>query len=127
MTTQEALVARVLAAETQRCAAMVAGDVETLERLLGDELLYGHTGGTLDTKAVYLGKFRADELAYPSLSSTPVDVHVHGDVVLVWIEVRGHVITPVVDKDMHNRTLCVWQARGEDVVLVAHQTTVLPL
>ena len=61
------------------------------------------------------------------MSSEPVEVRVHGDVVLLWIEARGHVTTPVVDKDMHNRTLCVWQQRGDRVVLVAHQTTVLPL
>ena len=127
MTDPDDLVPRVLAAEQQRCAAMVAGDVDALDRLLGDELLYGHTSGTLDTKDAYLEKFRAGALTYPSMSSEPVQVHVHGDVVLLWIEARGHVTTPVVDKDMHNRTLCVWQQRGDRVVLVAHQTTVLPL
>ena len=125
--TSDDLVQRVVAAEAQRCAAMVGGDVDVLDRLLGDELLYGHTSGTLDTKASYLAKFRRGELTYPTMSSELLDAHVHGDVVLLWIEARGHVITPVVDKDMHNRTLCVWQERGDTVVLVAHQTTVLPL
>ena len=124
--TPDDLVPHVLAAEAQRCAAMVAGDVDVLDRLLGDELLYGHTSGTLDTKDAYLGKFRAGELSYPSMSSEPVHARVVGDTVLLWSEAVGHVITPVVDKTMHNRLLCVWQRRGDDVVLVALQTTVLP-
>jgi hypothetical protein len=123
----EQLVSQVHAAEAERCAAMVAADVSALDRLLGEELLYGHTGGARDSKADYLGKFRAGELRYPTMSSTPVAAKVYGDTVLLWIESRGSVITPVMTKDMHSRTLCVWQRRGDAVVLVAHQPTVMPL
>ena len=121
------LVTAAVRAEEQRCTAMVAGDVDTLDRLLGDDLLYGHTSGTWDTKDAYLGKFRAGQLRYPSMSSEPVHARVVGDTVLLWSEAVGHVVTPVVDKAMHNRLLCVWQRRGDDAVLVALQTTVLPV
>ena len=120
------LVTAAVRAEEQRCAAMVNGDVDTLDRLLGADLLYGHTSGTWDTKADYLGKFRAGQLRYPSMSSEPVHARVHGDTVLLWSEAVGHVVTPVVDKAMHNRVLGVWQQQGDRVVLVALQTTVLP-
>lgn len=121
------LVQRVHVAEAERCTAMVAADVNALDRLLDEDLLYGHTGGARDTKTDYLEKFRAGELRYPTMSSTPVATQVHGDLVLLWTEARGSVVTPVVNKDMHNRTLCVWKQRGDAVVLLAHQPTVMPL
>ena len=121
------LVDQVLLAEEQRRAAVLAGDADALERLLGDDLRYGHTGGAWDTKQVYVEKVRSGDLRFLALSSEQVEAQVHGDTVLLWLETLGHVVTPTADKQMRNRTLSVWERHGDAVVLAAHQTTVLPL
>ena len=49
----------VLAAEDERYAAMVDGDLETLDRLLADEVSYAHSSGVRDTKEQYFAKVRS--------------------------------------------------------------------
>lgn len=56
--------AAVLSADDQRLDAMRAGDVETLARLLCDDVRYIHSGGDRDDKAGYLGSLRSGALVY---------------------------------------------------------------
>jgi hypothetical protein len=45
--------------EGRRYQAMIDGDADTLEQLLGDGLVYTHSTGTSDGKAAYLEAVRA--------------------------------------------------------------------
>lgn len=49
---------KILTLEAKRIAAMVSKDIATLDALLGDDLSYTHSGGTIDTKASFITLIR---------------------------------------------------------------------
>jgi hypothetical protein len=55
--------------EDQRLGLMIAGDVAGLEKILADELLYGHSSGQIDTKRVFLQMIDDGTLKYISIGS----------------------------------------------------------
>jgi hypothetical protein len=55
--------------EDQRLALMIAGDVAGLEKILADELLYGHSSGQIDTKRAFLQMIDDQTLKYISIES----------------------------------------------------------
>ena len=52
------VIERVQQLEDARYAAMVSKDIETLDRLLDDKLIYMHSTGLADTKASYIDGWR---------------------------------------------------------------------
>jgi len=54
----------VEAFERRRVAAMVAADIDTLDDLLHDELLFGDTNGRAVNKDIYLKKFKTVTVNY---------------------------------------------------------------
>jgi hypothetical protein len=115
----------VLAAEAARCAAMAAGNLDSLAALLDEDLRYGHTSGLWDTKSEYLGKLRAGTLTYPEMASVPTGFRVVGQLALLWIDVNATVITPAGRRPMRNASLTVWTMSGAGVRMAAHHPTVL--
>ncbi len=73
----------ILALEDRRCAAMTAGDLASLEKLLHDELLYTHSSGVTDTKASWLLSMKSGKTRYKSVKCSGQQVRVFGDVALV--------------------------------------------
>ncbi len=64
--------------EEQRYAAMLAGDVATLERLLDDALTYTHSNGVVDTKASYIAGVRDKVWEYKAISRENERVVIRG-------------------------------------------------
>lgn len=54
MGAQSGEAAAVLDAQTARYRASVARDLQALDRLIADEMAYGHSNGSVDPKASYL-------------------------------------------------------------------------
>lgn len=108
--------------EDERYAAMVAGDVNTLERLLDDELVYMHSSGIADSKESYLRGLREGVWDYQRVGRTEQAVKLTGDTGLVFnrlaisIKVRG------VQKELDTRALAVWVRRAGGWRLVAVQS-----
>ncbi len=50
--------------EIERCKAMVQKEVNVLNKLLGEDLIYGHSSGKLDTKAEFISLMTAGSLTY---------------------------------------------------------------
>src|SRR5207244_2467773 len=71
----------ILALEDRRCAAMTAGDLASLEKLLHDELLYTHSSGVMDTKASWLLSMKYGKTRYKSVkcSGSQVRIVVDGE------------------------------------------------
>jgi len=57
----------VLAAEERRRQALLAADLQALQALLGDALVYVHSTATTDSKDSYLAKLRSGSLRYQAL------------------------------------------------------------
>src|SRR5216117_2614307 len=79
----------ILALEDRRCAAMTAGDLASLEKLLHDELLYTHSSGVTHTKASWLLSMKSGKTRYKSVKCSGSQVRIFGDVALVTG--RGHI------------------------------------
>jgi ketosteroid isomerase-like protein len=67
--------------ERQRCQALIAGDIDALEKLLADTVVHVHTDGRIDDRASFLALVR-DRLDYLTVTRGDLTVLELGDVAL---------------------------------------------
>ena len=67
MAMAEDITGGIAAAETRRCAAMLASDAAALDLLLDARLSFSHATGQVDDKAAYLAKMAAGRIDYLSI------------------------------------------------------------
>ena len=73
----------ILALEDKRFAAQTGKDWKTLDALLHEQLLYTHSSGVTDTKAVWMDAMKAGRTVYKSVKHAERKVRVYGDHALV--------------------------------------------
>jgi hypothetical protein len=118
----------VLDTERAWSRSVVSGDTATLERILGDELSYGHASGAIDNKASYIGRIKSGAQKYVSLvydSGQPAAPRVYGDTATL---VASALVTSLTDgkpNTKHLRFLHVFVKHGAQWQLVAHQSVEL--
>lgn len=118
--------AEVLAVEKSRTTALVHADIQTLDKLLSDDLTYVHASGKVDTKASYLEAIRLGDLHY--LSWEPKDLHVRllSDSALLTGTYHVRAIDQRMQaesSDVHVIVLSVYAKRGGHWQQVAWQST----
>lgn len=114
----------VLAAERQRCDAMLAADSTALEALLDPRLHFAHATAAVDGKAAYLAKMAAGRIAYVHIDWSDEHVTPLGpDAAML----TGRMVTDVrvegVDKRLNNRVIAVWSRSDGAWRLLAFQST----
>jgi len=117
---------RIQQFEDARYAAMVNKDIETLDRLLDDKLIYMHSTGVADTKASYIDGLRTGVWDYQSVERTEQRVQVDGDIVLVFCKMSIRLITRGVFKAFDSRALAVWVRKPGGWRLLAVQSGAIP-
>lgn len=99
--------------ENSRVKAMVDADVNTLDKLLCEELYYGHTGGYIDTKASFLEKISTGVYSYKAIKTQVDEATVIGESALV---LNGQLTIEVnaagENKVFHAIYLGVWKMEG---------------
>lgn len=118
--------AMILAAENQRCAALLAADVEALSALLSERLHFMHASAKADDKGSLLAKMRAGNIAYRSLVVDETKVTDLGSSVMLTSRLHAEVDVAGARKTIRNRTLSVWADEGGTWRLVAYQPTPIP-
>ena len=83
MTQTKDLTQTILDLESERLTAMVDNDVDTLERILADDLSYVHTSAALDTKESFVSGIGSGRLNYESITPTTKTVRTYGDSAIV--------------------------------------------
>ncbi|AKJ69228.1 hypothetical protein PATSB16_34950 [Pandoraea thiooxydans] len=78
----------VRALESARYAAMIEGDVEQLDAMLYDDLLYVHSNGKRETKEQFLGALSAGRRRYHDIEIQTQELREFGDTVLVTGKLR---------------------------------------
>jgi ketosteroid isomerase-like protein len=68
----------LLAADATRTAAMLAGDTAALERLLADDLSYGHSSGQVQGKKDFIEDLRSGARKYRALAVQDSAARVYG-------------------------------------------------
>lgn len=69
--------------ETRRFKAMLGPDIETLQAMLAEEVLYIHSSGAVETKVQFLEALSSGKMRYLSLDVEEMKVRVYGDVSIV--------------------------------------------
>lgn len=112
-------------AEDARYEATLAADVSTLARLLHDDLVYGHSTGSVDSKATYLDALENGNLTYHRIEQHERRVMVRDAVALVFSRMVMDVTVNGAFHNLTNRTLGVWQRSDQSWRLLASHSTPL--
>lgn len=73
----------IKALDGERMRAMVAGDLDTLERILSDDMTYVHTSAAVDTKSSIMESIGNGNLNYHKMAARNVLVRACGDAAVV--------------------------------------------
>ncbi len=109
--------------DCQRQKAMLDGDIDAVEPLLGSTLRYVHASGMDEDRSVYLERLRSGHYQYLDMEPIRRDFRRFGDAVIVNGEMRIHLISNGVEKDFTGRYLQVWVQENGHWMMVAWQTT----
>jgi ketosteroid isomerase-like protein len=112
-------------AEKDWAAAVVARDYDALTQILGDQLVYAHSTGVVESKSEYLGKLRSGAQRYDGIehSSTIVRAYANAAVAHSKVRMRGQSGSEAFDNQL--MMMHLWVKQGGKWRLAAHQTTKL--
>ena len=79
---QDPRIAQLLARESERQAALIAGDFAALDRILADDLIHVHGGGNVDTKAQYFDLLKT-LFTFVAIERKKPDIRFLGDAALM--------------------------------------------
>jgi ketosteroid isomerase-like protein len=102
----------VLAADDARLAALIAADVDALDRLCSDNLVLVHADGRQDGKAAFLEHARSGRLRYRSIVRNTTSVTVSGNVGIVCAAIAVEVTTNGEHRASPVRYMGVWTNAG---------------
>lgn len=112
--------------EDRRYAAMVGPDLDALDELLSDDVVYTHSNASVDTKASYLEILRTGTLVYHSLDHTTEAVVTRPGVAIVSGTMSGSIRMNGAEKTLNSRVAAVWVAEDGRWRLAAFQPTPMP-
>lgn len=115
----------VWALDTQRRAALLAGDLTTLESFCADELTYSHTNGMVDTKTSYLKSLRSG-VRYVKMDLSHVNIAQFDTTVVMTGVAQIAVKSPNGDIGFKARFTNVWAKQKNRWRFVAWHTTKMP-
>ena len=103
--------------------AMIAGDKSALDKLVADELSYGHSSGRLETKAEFIAALTSGKAGFSAIELSDQTVNIVDNIALV-----RHVFVGASRR--HGETLklsnlTVWLQRQGQWRMVARQATKL--
>jgi ketosteroid isomerase-like protein len=119
----ESPVAAVLRADTERLAALQAGNVVRFNELVSDELHFVHSDGRVQTRAEYVAPVSSGEIGYENVRTYDVQVmQATNDVVVLHgrLDMRKRTGSQKVDQRL--MFLAVWRKEGGAWRLFAYQS-----
>ncbi len=116
----------LVAADTARMEAMVAADVAVLERSLGDDLTYGHTGGQVQSKRQFISDLQGGVRRYRALTAIETSARTYGCAGVVTGTTNAEVDYQGQPLSFTLRYTATYARRRGHWVLVAYQSVKLP-
>jgi len=101
--------------------AMLKGDQQKLQSLTSSKLSYGHSGGAIDDKTVFVQKLTNGSSEFVTLEFPAQTISINGDVAIVRHEMHGKTNDGGKPGEIHLKVLQVWQKEKRNWVLVARQ------
>ena len=109
-------------AEKDWAAAVVSKNLAALEQILGNELIYGHGTGAVDTKSTYLSKLKTGAARYDIIEHQSITVKPYGDSAVAFSMARMTGQNKAGPFDDHVMMMHFWVKQDGKWRLVAHQT-----
>jgi ketosteroid isomerase-like protein len=122
----DAIKAEIKKLEDRRFQAMIDGDFETLEKLLGDGLIYTHSTAQSDTRAEYLALCKKGVFKYRRIERPIENIQVYGDMVVVTGQTKIDAIINGQPKLLNSRYTDVWIKGAKGWQMVVWQSTPIP-
>ena len=116
----------IKALDGERMCAMVAGDLETLGRILSDDMTYVHTSAAVDTKQSIMESIGNGNLNYKKMAARDVQVRDFGDAAVLRGQADVEVISGGNDLKFSLEFTEVYVNGDAGWQMVAWQSTRLP-
>ncbi len=98
----------IKALEHQRLEAMGRNDIDALDGLLSEKLLYLHSTGDRDAKDAYLAQMRQGSMVYREVRPHVPEVHILGDTAVLFGHIDADVTRNGNDRTLDYDYLAVW-------------------
>ena len=112
--------------DRKRMQAMANKDIDTLNTLLADDLIYTHSSARLDTKQSLIGNMESGSTVYTSVAPSDVKAIDCGDTVILTGSCRISVMSGGKPNSFGVRFTDVWANKGGKWQMVAWQSTRTP-
>ena len=122
----DAIRAEIKRLEDRRFQAMIDSDFDTLDKLLGDDLIYTHSTAQSDTRAEYLALCKKGVFKYLKIECPIENIHVYGDTVVVTGKIKMDAIVEGKPKLLNSRYTNVWIKGVQGWQMVVWQSTAIP-
>ena len=116
----------ILALETARIKAMCDLDIDRLEEILSDDLVYTHSTARQETKAEFIAALSSGRTKYQSINREDVKVQEYGETAVVTGHAKFHVNANGNDVRFQVKFTDVYVKREEKWQMVAWQSTKIP-
>lgn len=116
----------VLAADDARYRAMIEADYATLERVLGDDLVYTHDDSESETKSEHIARMRFGNVRYRGARRRSAIVRLYGRTAVMHGQVLVEATCGGVERTSEERFLNVWVRRHAGWQMVAGASTRIP-
>ena len=113
----------LLAADDARYRALMASDVEALDRLVTDDFTYTHNAGYCDDKTAYLDRIRRGAVRYSDWDRVSANIRIHGDAGVMTGHMRMIANLPDQAVQLDNLYLAAWVRLGGQWRLAAWSST----
>jgi Domain of unknown function (DUF4440) len=115
-----------LRGEDARYAAQTAADFGSLERMIGDDLVYIHSSALVDNKGSYIESQRSGNVKYRSMKRSDIKVRIYGCIAIISGQGNFDVTVKGQDISVDLRFHSVWAKRAAGVQFVSWQATRVP-
>jgi ketosteroid isomerase-like protein len=122
----DAIKAEIKKLEDRRFRAMIDNDFDTLDKLLGDNLVYTHSTAQSDTRAEYIALCKRGVFKYRKIERPIENIQVYGDTVVVTGHTKMDVIAEGKPKQLNSRYTDVWIKGAKGWQMVVWQSTPIP-
>ena len=115
-----------LAAEDARYAAQTGDDFGSLQKLIGNDLVYIHSSAVVDTKASYIDTQKAGTVKYRVMRRSDVKVRTYGCVAIITGLGNFDVTVKGQDMAVEIRFHSVWAKRDNGLEFISWEATRTP-
>lgn len=113
----------IIELDRKRMQAMAAKDVDTLQKLLSDDLIYCHSSARLDTKQSLIGAMQSGATVYTGVDPSEVKAQDCGDAVVLTGIARIQVMSNGKPNAFSVRFTDVYAKKGGNWQMVTWQST----